>query len=669
MAELYPKSAEWLEQIHSYARAPYGESLAHAADVQNVIRGRFRVPKDLENSNVEIVRPSKAMNIVNKFLAMIAIRSEKGIIVAQKNLSAKEARVADKLERVLKAYLFEHQRGAQRDPFRDSAYYAITRGRAGLLTVYDPLKKGLRIRMRALDPFTYFPAYSDEGVEFFTMEYYRTRLELQAFWDKLERSNTSGQFTRPPTLDLPRAGTEALDMRDSLKVIEYWDERWHAYSIDGHFVRHEHGYGFVPLVEFRFNETPESEQRWAFASLISGVLEDLKLHAALMSKMATGVEQFYFPRLYYTTPDGSIAFIDHHTAPGDWERIKEGTRPIVLNPTANSEALRELLNIVENNIGQGSINPLVFSHDLPDVSGFLVSQYLSILQDDLADKRDPMQRAFGLSLGNVLRLMEQWAHEQDGGVWSLEVQPDGRRRPAVETISAEDIDGHYDVRVNLRVSLPQDKTIMLSQLGMGGKKDELTGMPEMDWQTRMEFSGIAQEVGDISTVRRRRELEWLISQDEEMRALYMDYIRAENDKVIQEWKREARKWRRREERRLEREEERNADMLVAQEEEMMSQMAGPTMARQAPGLPPELAMQLAQQFEVPQGATGFEDVLGFRAPTRFPFSGFEGLDPRVLPPQARGAMNRRTLDRERLRQEELDRLQDPRAVFRPGRGL
>jgi hypothetical protein len=610
-------------------------------------------------------------------ISMLAIRSDKSITVVQSNETAQAAAAADKLERILDAYLDEHSRQKQRDPFRDSVYYAVMRGRAGLLTAYDPLRSGMRIRLQALDPLGYWPVASNEGVEWFTREYVMSRLEMQTFFDKVERE--AGAKPIPETIRATNAEEE--DMRDNLRVVEYWDEKYHAFSVEGQFYRFTHDYGFCPLVEFRFNETPEQEQRWAYAGLLSAVHEDLKLHATLLSKMATGAEQFYYPRLYYITRDGAMGMVSHHSSrPGDFVEIAEGTEPIILNPTANTEAVSSLLQMVETSIGESTLNPMVFTQDLPDVSGFLVSQFYSVIQDSLADKRDPMERAFGIALGQVLQLMEMYAHEQEDEVWKLAAPSVMGRRPAETRVSAADIGGNYRVRFRVKVSLPVDKVGMATQFGM--MREAPPGMPpELAWEDAMMFSGIADEMGDLSGMKRRAEFEFLKMNDPEVQELWIGHTKWEHRKELEQMRKDGQKFANFVGGRKAKEVEKALDDPIdipanlksnpeflhglasfveggGNADDFITQTLASTPTADLFVTPEEADAFLAeeqQRFGTEPGSLLPEDVPGGQPEPEGPgppFSGFEGVNPQASPPAAQGAMPRKGMDQARLQVDQ-----------------
>jgi hypothetical protein len=334
------------------------------------------------------------------------------------------------------------------------------------------------------------------------------------------------------------------------------------------------------------------------------------------------------------------------------------------------------MNVLNTEIGNGTVPQIVFTQDIPDISGFMTQQILSQVEDAIADKRDPMERSYGHAMGNVLRLLEKFAPEQEDKAWKFPVLGMGARRPTADLLSAEDIDGHYDVRVKVKVALPADKIQMSTAFAQTQQVDPTTGYKSMDWLTGMRFSGIAGEIEDFAGMEQRRDMEWALSQDPELQAVKLEAIKAQNNKQITEWQKMGDAQRKREETKDQRDAEREAAKAGDETIKMqVSKLSDPQFHQQAlelinmgqdprvllgdnpllgaqaalpaglPGQPqggqvsPELIEQLLAAGQVPDGMTGFE-----------------GINPQALPPASQGALPRRVLDQDRLgiEQAELD---------------
>jgi hypothetical protein len=593
-----PLNATWMMQRLAYAKGPYGAANRFAMEVQKVYRGDYRVPSDLDGTTVEVVRPSRGYTLVQKYLSMLSIRSRKSISVAQHARTETEERKVDKIERGLQAYLDDIAYHTQRDPLHDAAFWAFLRGRGDFITVYDPLKAGIKIPLRTPDPLTIFPVMGDYGVDWFMQETWRPRLQLTDFFERFNRSE----------IKVPQLGKadEVDPLSDYVHVVEYWDEKWHAMLLNDQFYGpFEKDYGCVPLTEIRINSTPEDEQRWNNMSLLGAVLEDLKQYNVLLSKMATGVDQFFYPRMYYMTETGQMMMIDPNAPPGEFIPIAPGTQPIILDPSPDHNTLNLYKNEIERNITNGTLPEVVFVQDIPNASGFLVSQMLSIVQDAIADKRDALERGYGRALGMVLRLMERFADAQDNGAWQLPIRDNYGKRKYMEQLTADDIDGHYHVTVSIMPALPQDKIQMTTIYNQLGEIDQATGRPSFSRRVRRDLAGLTDVIEDVSAMEDDIEWEWLVATDKETQQLAKDVAKARNSKRIQALQKEVDAAQRRDQRSAEKQANREFDqaanrpLVIPAERKQDAQFLKQLAAAVEQGFDPESALNSGMQFGMP----------------------------------------------------------------------
>lgn len=676
-----------LNERHKYGTSLYSEWRDFAKEVERVYKGDFG-PSDPASGSLEIVRPSEGYAITHKFLRMLSLRSHISYESVRQNDTQKEMERCDRIERVVRGYYTEHRFITQRNVHRDAVFFALLRGRGAIQTLYDPSAQ-LKIRQEALDPFEYFPVYGKEGPRWFTTERYMRRMELWDYFAGL----TDEQLDNVNLPDIWYDPDENDDYKtpwDWIPVIEYWDDTWFGWKVQDTLVSvEEHGYGFVPLAEIRLNSTPLDEERWANMALIGAAVEDLKHMATLKSKMATGVEQFYFPRMYYQDVDGNMHVADANTPVGTFGEVSPEFKPIVLNPNVNHEALQLLMSNLQAAIGNTTINPVVFNTDLSNTpSGFSVSQFLSIVKDDLADYVDGIQSGLSVAASHLLQLMYAKADEQEGGKWSFPVEG-GVGRKSMESVTAEDLDGHFRVNVGLRVDLPQDtlqKSAIFNQIF---QTDPQTGRPRVDFETAVELSGLDYSIEDIAAMKKRIDYEYLKNVDEETKLLEIARIKAEHQHELDEWRRVIEKadnaQARREEKRVERDIERglSRDVIVPAEiaADAMAMYQYASLVEQ--GMTPDAALQMVLEGGPPMGVPG-EQMLGAEAgpppeedpelaaliqslfgadtqtapPLDLPdgFTGYEGIDPQVLPAPMQGAMPRQQMDQARLAIENNDDL-------------
>jgi len=665
MTDWKPKDSADVMNRLSYSRSLYSDAELVAAEVQKLLRGEYDVPQDLEDADITVVKPSKAMNLVTKHLQMLVGNAERRISVDQFGNTNQEARVADRLERVVRAFDLEHLNITRRDWMYDSAWFADTKGRAPIMTVYDPLRKGLRLRVRPLNPLTCFTVHGEDGVEWFCREYYKTRLELRDHFARYDPKNT--KFRIPNLGEMDNSG------RDYIRVVEYWNEKYHATVIEGDdgdsFHVREHEHGMVPLVEYRFNETPEDEQRWAFNGLLAFVLDELKVHAATMSKMATGVEQFYYPRLYYVTEKGHLMSVGPHDQPGDWAPMMPGVQPVILNPTPNQGVMETFLSRLEGEINKGTLSEAVFALDLPgaNTSGNAIAQVLTQIKDAIADKQRSIERGSGHVYSHIVRLMERFGDIQPDKVWRLPLaESDRSKRRYQEEISADDIAGHYNVRVNIRASLPHDMMQMVTTYNQMIGPDPATGKPKWSKEAALTLTGLWEFVPDMSEMEEDIDWEFALTNDQELAQLNVANIKANNIKKIWAMKQNVAKYEKRvsamEEKMAEKDAEAQAEepLVIPPDKKGDVQVYQRMLTLAQQGKDPALALE-----DLPLGVPGQDQQQGppgqplndqemaalmasmqGQQPQQQPdgFTGYGGNDPQMMPAAQMGARYRPTED-------------------------
>lgn len=654
---------------HDRASADYNEWRRMCDEVAEVYKGEYDVPKDLDGSTLEVSRPSDGMHILRKMEQMIAIRSEKVWKVYAHSDTDREQRRVDKIERWLRGYMAEHAYITQEDWFRSLAWFALYRGRGGAFTLYEPNADTLKLIISPVDTYDVYPVYGKRGVRYVTTERWMLREDLEDYFAGLpdaQRPEMAGRVLYP-------APEDEADYQ-FVRVVQYWDDEIFAWLVDDTLIDvQEHGYGFCPYDEARFNRTPLDEQRWASMGVLAGVMDELKGIASLRSKMMTGTELFYFPILLYRNRSGALVRFDPYAKPGTFQEMDEGFDPIILNPQVNHEALQLLEQSFQNTVGKGTLPEITYVSDVPNVSGFLVSQFLSIIQDALSDMRDGLEMSASRIAGNLLKLAETFADEQDDGMW--EVPADSG---VVEKLTTDDIDGHYRVRVKVKVALPQDKLQYATIFNQLYQPDPLTGAPRIDIMTALEISGLQDVIEDTSGMVDRVEMERLFNTDEESKGLYVAYMKARHADKLRTMQRDVEKQAKREERREQRQAEReiekglSEDVLLPAEIATNPQQLQQFVALIQQGQTPQIALKmLTEGGGLPMGAPGqpsqqpggdmqalFQELFGQGAQVAQQPDGLTGYDngiaPAALPPAMQGAQPRQSVDQAGLFVEDVE---------------
>ena len=666
-------SSEELYEKHRYARQLYSEARGFMTEVEEVWKGEFGLPSGVEDSPLQIVRPSDGYTLIDKMEKLIAVRSDQRINVLPYSDSMDEAKRVDKLDRFLRAHDAEEARVSQQNWRRSLVSMALLRGRAAVHTLYMPEQNEVKVRRLVLDPMEYSPVMGMSGVEWFTIEKRMKKWELFDYFKSLS-------FDMLEQMDIPDEHDPKLFGQDEITIVQYWDKDQFAWAVVGggggyaHKVQSdEHGYGMVTLREVRLGSKPLNDPRWNSMPFLGPVMEDIKQKAILETKMATGVEMAYFPLILFKDPNNGISRFDPYAPPGSIQHLSPEAEIQQFNVQPNHQVLELLRSTFQQKISKGTLSELAWATEINNPSGFATNQVLSILKDDLADIRDGIEQCFGLVYGDVLRLHELFAPAEG---WEYPMKkPSGGA--VLERIRPEDIDGHHRVDVAINVALPQDTvqkgTIfnLLYQPGPDGKY-------RIDWETALQLSGLADDIEDHEGMRRRIEWYWAKQNDEELAALDIARIKADYAREIEASKREVEKDARRQERlettRTARDVERGLsdDVVIPAEIASDPQKLQQLVQMALQGMPLKDALAALEQSGLPLGVPGMppqeEQPPGQMSPETMQimqalggsgqpdaFTGYEGVSPAAMPPAMAGALPRQSLDRDRVAIEQVER--------------
>lgn len=666
-----------LETLHVAAASQYGSWAAEAARIESIWKGTYGKDSPVEGGGISIVRPSQGRNIMSKLERMLAVRSTLRVSCIPANDTKQEIERAEKRERALRAYLWQHRDARQSDVFRDGTFFNLHRGRGDWLVQYKPDADNMKVRITTPDPLEVYPMWTDDGILYHTSERLLNRYELEAYLEGLSISQREKMEVPDLRRFDPDSNEDISSQFDMFRILEYWDEYCYAWAIETSLVQVvEHNYGFHPLTEARFNHTPLRDQRWASQGVLWPVADDLMQIAKLMAKAASAVELFYYPMLFYKSTTGE--FVTHDTRnEGGWESADEDFQPMILNPEPNDEMLNRLMTMFNDNIAQGTITPKVFNTELQNVSGFAVNQILSTVKDDLIDYQDALEWAFSRVCSTVLRIWDKFANEQPDKGWWLPMAGEDTGRKRMELLTADDIDGNYKVEVKIKVDLPQDLVAKATIFNQLYQIDE-TGRPRMDRQTAFEMSGLIDDVPDWAAAERRREFEYLINTDEQARTMELAELRAKFADVFSEYEKDVeraqRKRQQKEDRRTERDIERGLSDDVVLPGELFDPQHLTQLAMMAErGIMGQDAIRMLEEGSLALGVPGADvqgnepqgpddDLLtalfgpdvqvGQQGPDGF--TGYGGIDNRASPPAMRGAQPRQSMDRARLEQEDTE---------------
>lgn len=681
MTSIEPKDNAWVEEAHLSAKWGHAEEAAHQLEVEQVFRGDFFKPKETEpegTQQMELVRSSLGATLVRKLVQMIGTNARVTRAVDQDGTEA-SARRADKLERMLRGWDNSVTRFERAPAYHMGEYMGILRGRAGLRALYKPGVAYPQIRREVLDPLSYFPVYGNDGIDWYTIERWMTRWELQQYFDGISDEDKMRKNIQPPDWD---AMDDPPDRYDLLQVVEYWNEDWMAWTIYGSkdlVAVQKHGMGRITLREFMFNASPLDDFRWQTEPFLGPIVDHLKALGSLQSKLATAIELFLYPVILALSDTGQAISLSPDNV-GSAIPVNPDFKPIEFRPSINESMLQQYREMLMDEIGKSTLTNQAFVQDMPksNVSGFAVQQFLSSQTDQIVNYRASAEQVIADHEGDVLYLLEKYC-PADGWEFATESQDSKRRK--TERLYAEDIGGKYGLKIAIKVSSPQDLLQKVTIYNQLVAPDPVTQLPQFPPKVARELSRLNDDLLDQGAFLREQEWELLYRQDQEMQQLRLQAAKAEYAPEIAEMDKKVRIARRKKQRRDARiaasdiERGDSEDLVLPAEikgdvqaisaylnmiqqgstpedalaavlsgSPMMGQMSG------APAMPGQSALEtdaiIEAMFGAPQGGMPIE-----AQPNGM--TGYGGIAPAALPPASQGAVPRQTQDSAEVAVEQM----------------
>jgi len=461
--------------------------------------------------------------------------------------------------------------------YRDFVYFFLLRGRGCIETRFDVKAIGgdyMPIRTMAHDPNQIYSVWGESGIGWYTKEYTRY------CWDIKEELENKGK-TR--NIKLPD------DPNKRVMVVEYWDSNWNALVVDNQLVWvNEHEYGFVPLCEAHCMGTPIADMRWAYQSVLGPIMDSLKQQYIMASKMATGVDLYYYPKVLVQSPTGQAVLLDTGT-PGVETQIPPDAKVTVLNPTTNAAVMQQLMSFLRADEQIGGIPEVAFAAEPANLqSGFAVSQVLSQVMDKIYDKKIAIEQALGWDFGHKLQLIEKFG-DMDGLKLSVpvtvsEVGGGGGKKTTLIAITPDDVDGRIHVEVIIQPEMPQDRMIK-AQLASAFRNPGVDGQPLLDDRSILESVLDIDNHAEVSRRVREQMLPKMSPHIQETMTLAAEQQWLNENKTL-----------------VKLAEKRRKDIEEEQAEKLMleQQSAPPGMPQQGE-VPPEAAAQFMQMMQGQQG--------------------------------------------------------------------
>ena len=483
-----PSDAKWVLDQHHFARDLYHEAIDFSEEVEELFTAKWSVPRDAADQTTAggratQLKPARARAILEKFLTLLNVRATTKVQVIPRSTGEQEQKACTKLENWLLGYQRQYMMETKQNPWRKFVYWYLLRGRAVIETRFDVNRVGsdaMPIRTIVTDPNLVFSVWGENGVGWYTKEYKRYVWDISS-----ELSELSGSKKRRMP-ELPD------DENEKVPVVEYWDKEWHALLVDEQLVWvNRHDYGFVPICEAHCMDTPLADMRWAYNSVLGPIMDSLKQQYAAASKLATGVDLFYWPKVLVQSATGQAVILDSGM-PGVETHIPPDAKVTVIQPSPNAQVLAQLMGWLKADEQLGGIPEIAWGAEPSSLqSGFAVSQVLSQILDKIHDKKTNLELAMGWDFSHKLQLVEKFGLMDGVNLMvpagdAAKAYGASSRKSMLIDIKPDDVDGRNHVAVTITPELPQDRMVK-AQLAQAYRTPGVDGKPLVDDQTILEM--------------------------------------------------------------------------------------------------------------------------------------------------------------------------------------
>lgn len=401
-------AAEVMEQ-HDHAKGLYDVANRRSDQVVALMTAGVPIPKDKRDAataDVAVTQPVLAGAIVNRLRQMLQVEASMRKRVMPRRDGTEESKACSLIERWEDGYWRQTMYHLKRDPHRDALWWYLVRGVCRYEVRFRPDWLNTdRVPIETIvdDPATIFPVRGRGEILWYTKEYTMYARELRRQFKKLKASAPKRLKSTAFMVD--------FEDNDELTVVEYWDDKYYASVVEKEnlVLSNEHNLGFVPLAEGQCMDTPMAAAEWAYQSVVGPVVEHIKQMYILASKMATGVNLFFYPLLYGVGPNSEAIIIDPNNPGTVAQTLAPGTELKVINVQVNAPMLAQLMAFFKSDINLATLPETAWGAEPQSLqSGFAYSQVMAQVTSAVQDKVPSFARAVGDHMGNVLRVAEKF---------------------------------------------------------------------------------------------------------------------------------------------------------------------------------------------------------------------------------------------------------------------
>jgi len=404
-----PATAEEVLTEHENAKDLYRPAMTKNEEIQKLIENTYIVPRDIaDDGNARVSQIVRARAIIEKFRQMLQVDTLEFSVLPMAGGDS-EKKFTTKLERVIRGMDRRIKYESKRDYDRDAAFWYIFRGQAIYIPQFKPDYKGkskFPIRVYTPDPNSVFPVIGDDDCLYYTQE-------VDYYGRELCRILESGDY------EVSWLKGDDDYKNKVYRCVKYADDTYHAMvcvakdATEGGKLIYskKHEYGFTPITIGRCMDTPLASSEWAYSSVIAPVVDSLKQVYILMSKIATGVNLYYYPLILYISQEGRpIVWNPAVNTGADLVHIMPGSDLKVINPTPNAQIINQALSFHLGDISLMTLPDVSFGESPQNLeSGFAIAQVISAVSGAVKDKLPQLEQAAGDCRGQMLRIVEQFS--------------------------------------------------------------------------------------------------------------------------------------------------------------------------------------------------------------------------------------------------------------------
>lgn len=287
---------------------------------------------------------------------------------------------------------------------------------------------------------------------------------------------------------------------DVVDWLEYWDKKRRFFLAGGVPVLPESGTvnvgGFIPYSfvfsglgrtpAYAFGETldPSVMARSLLFNVRHSIIEEAELTSALRAIIKT----HGYPQ--YVLEEGAALRIHWEEGPAGNVVVPDGYKLTLLEMPKSLPDIYSRLQLIRQEIAEATFSGVLEGQPPRGVeAGYPMALLITQAKMKFGGLIENLRRARSQMLGNCARLMEAL----DESITVTARSPDGKRKDVV--VTPEDIDGYYEVEVDLSGVSPEEAD-RRTMLGLNMRKPGPDGLPEISRRTFLEKFAMRPDASD-----------------------------------------------------------------------------------------------------------------------------------------------------------------------------